>query len=67
MGKVISSIINHTFHKYQNSILILDGDDRALQWIKTNNIHQIQFYKDKNFCDFKRNYIRNLKIHHQTY
>jgi hypothetical protein len=52
MEKVICSIINHTFHQYQNSILSLDGYDRALQWIITNNIHQIKFNKDENFFDF---------------
>ena len=61
MEKVICSIINHTFHQYQHSILSLDGDDRALRWIKTNNIHQIKFYKDKNFFRFLTQLYKEIK------
>ena len=61
MEKVICSIINHTFHRYQHDILSLDGDNRALRWIKTNNIREIKFCKDKNFIRFLTKLYKELK------
>ena len=61
MEKVICSIINHTFHQYQHDILSLDGDNRALRWIKTNNIREIKFCKDKNFIRFLTKLYKELK------
>src|SRR5919109_1224751 len=61
MEKVICSIINHTPHRYQHSILSLDGDDRALRWIRTNNISQIKFYKGKGFFRFLVQLYKTIK------
>ncbi len=61
MEKVICSIINHTFSKYQHIILSLDGNDRAFQWIKTNNIEKIIFHKSKDFSQYLMKLYREIK------
>ena len=61
MEKVICSIINHTFYQYQHIILSLDGDNRALRWIRTNNIQQIEFYKDARFALYLKKLYKEIK------
>jgi glycosyltransferase involved in cell wall biosynthesis len=52
MEKVISIIVNHTLSDYAHMILSLDGNERAFQWIHSNNVHNIQFHKDKNLLKY---------------
>ena len=61
MEKVICSIINHTFRQYQHIILSLDGDDRALRWIRTNVIQQIGFYKDAKLSLYLKRLYKEIK------
>jgi glycosyltransferase involved in cell wall biosynthesis len=61
MEKVICSIINHTFHQYHHMIVSLDGDDRALQWIKAGNIQKVAFCKNGNFTLYLKRLHKSIK------
>jgi glycosyltransferase involved in cell wall biosynthesis len=61
MEKVVCSIIDHTCFQYQHFILSLDGDNRATQWIKSNNVQKISFRKDKRFNQFLKILYREIK------
>jgi glycosyltransferase involved in cell wall biosynthesis len=61
MEKVICSIINHTLHHYHHNILILNGDDRAFEWIQSDDIHHIKFFKNKNSFRFLIQLYKEIK------
>lgn len=60
MEKVICSIINHTNRQYQHAILSLDGNNKAFQWIKSDDIERIEFYKDSDFPVFLKRLYRAM-------
>jgi glycosyltransferase involved in cell wall biosynthesis len=62
MEKVICSIINQTCHQYQHSILSLDGNTSAYQWIKVDGIQKIEFFKHREFSLFLKQLYRVIKI-----
>jgi glycosyltransferase involved in cell wall biosynthesis len=61
MEKVVCSIIDHTCFQYQHFIISLDGDDRAIQWIKSNSVQKIAFRKDERFSQFLKILYRKIK------
>lgn len=61
MEKVICSIINHTFRRYQHIILSLDGNNNAFRWIEASNVQQIEFRKEKEFSQFLKGLYREIK------
>jgi glycosyltransferase involved in cell wall biosynthesis len=61
MEKIICSIINHTFPKYQHIILSLDGNTNALRWIKTRDVQQRNIHKSKEFSRFLKGLYWQIK------
>src|SRR5262245_58054450 len=59
MEKVICTVINHTCSKYQHSILSLDGDHRALQWIQTEKVQVLPFHKVMHLSSF------SIQLYHE--
>jgi glycosyltransferase involved in cell wall biosynthesis len=61
MEKVVCSIIDHTCFQYQHFVLSIDGDIRAMRWIKSNNVQKIDFCKDERFNQFLKILYRKIK------
>jgi glycosyltransferase involved in cell wall biosynthesis len=52
MERVICSIVNHTFSKYQHYIMSLDGNSSAFRWIQSDQIQYLNFCKDGKSSEF---------------
>jgi glycosyltransferase involved in cell wall biosynthesis len=61
MEKVISSLINSTSHKYNHHLLILDGLTDAYQWIKTDQVKGIPFFKNGSHAEYLKQLYKSIK------
>jgi glycosyltransferase involved in cell wall biosynthesis len=64
MEKVICSFINQTFSQYDHRILILDGRGDAKQWIDSNSVQEIHFFKGNSSIGYLRCLFQALKDLH---
>jgi glycosyltransferase involved in cell wall biosynthesis len=61
MEKVVCSIINRTSGYYKHFLLSINGNNSAFQWIRSNNLEEIDFCKNEGFTDYLQRMYRSIK------